>query len=234
MDSVNVFKKHTLGSNKLYHCLIGKRQNVSTSLNDVVDNTLKESAKEKKYDAINISLGYSIDFKKLSKALGMEITRENIKSLAKEIKKCLANPKENISVKGQPLPLLSQIIDKMDSISSRGTKFYIGAGNDGKNSVNLLNLVDNAINVGALEKNNKKADFSCDNSLVNRWEISDLDIERVEGGFDITGHGKADVHYDETTFFQKEKFKGFYHMPLQGTSFSTPKALVRDFSNRIY
>lgn len=237
LDSVNVFKKSIDNYHKVYDyvmdCLKGG-QKIGKSFIDVANEVLSESRAAKKYDAINLSLGIPIDFKKLSKSLGIEITPENIKELSKEIKIRMKNPKEDICIYGQSFSLIGQVIDKMDSISARGTRFYICAGNEGRSQVNLFNLVDGAFNVGALEKDGKKAAFSCDNSLVNRWEISNLDRKKTDKGFDITGHGKTDVYYDEVTFFHKEKFRGFHKLPLQGTSFSAPKALVRDFSNRIY
>lgn len=237
LDSVNVFKKNIDTYRTYYGLLMDKikgEEKVGKSFIDVLNEVLAESATAKKYDAINLSAGISIDFEKLSKSLGIEITPENIKTLSKEIKIRLKTPKEDIYIDGQSLSIIGQVIDRMDSISAKGTQFYISAGNDGRNNINLFNLVDSAFNVGALEKNGKKADFSCDNSLVNRWEISDLNRKKTDKGFDITGHGKTDVHYDEVTFFHKETFDGFHQMPLQGTSFSAPKALVRDFTNRIF
>lgn len=112
-------------------CLKG-RQNVGKSFIGVANEVLSEARAAKKYDAINLSLGIPIDFKNLSKSLGIEITPENIKELSKEIKIRLKNSKEDICIYGQSLSLIGQVIDKMDSISARGTRFYICAGNEGR------------------------------------------------------------------------------------------------------
>lgn len=87
--------------------------------------------------------------------------------------------------------------------------------------------------MGALEKMGKKLLFHViiHSLIAGRFRIL---IEKTDKRFDIIGHGKTDVYYDEVTFSHKEKFRGVHKLPLQGTSFAAPKALVRDFSNRIY
>lgn len=202
-----------------------------TEVFDGVDNclgaVLANIKKGQKYDALNLSQSCDIDLKYLSDNVGVEITPENLAQNKKAILKWLSSPKAKTSgVK------LNSILDKLNKISASGTKVYIGAGNEGKKVFNLFSLANNVKTVGALDNDGKKASYSANNSLVTRWNLGSLKIQKLEdkngkSGFDYTGDGTIDVYSDKTSC----PIKISSWEELEGTSFSTPRALVRDLKN---
>ena len=117
-------------------------------------------------------------------------------------------------------------VDCMDSLSARGTKVYVGAGNGGKEVFNVLSLIDNSITVGAVDSVGEKTYYTCDNSLVNRWEKGALPFKKTENGYQIKfDKSIKNIDKKNTTSF-------WHHSPirnLQGTSYACPRAIVADF-----
>jgi hypothetical protein len=84
-------------------------------------------------------------------------------------------------------------------VIQQGTKVYIGAGNNGPDTFNFYNLAGKAVNVGALDAQGRKAAYSADNSLLNRFEQGTFNIYKVSDGYDITGNGEPDVKNEEVS-----------------------------------
>ena len=208
----------------------GKNFYESDNRKNIIKPLLNDIKNGKKYDAMNISMGIPISFQKFSYQTGINVTAENLSSKVREIKdylikhpnKSLYNGKTD-SIKIGPT---IDFIDGLDSISSKVTRIYIGAGNSGKNSFNLLSLVDNSISVGSLNSQNKKSFYSANNSLVKNWQNDRVPIKRTSDGFNLSGGDKTDIEFDKTT--------GLLKIPAStksGTSFAAPRALVKDLKN---
>lgn len=186
------------------------------------------SQKNKEFDVINLSCGIDTKIKNLSKELNLELTAQNLAEKRQEIKQAMNNYKGNFKIFEMTLDKIAQLINHLDTIASKGTKIYISAGNNGKEYVNLFNLANNTINVGALDSNGEKAIYSSDNSLVNRWENGDVFFKKVEDGYDFTGDSIADIKFSEVAIPFKLKA---YPFKVSGTSFACPRAIVKDLKN---
>lgn len=115
----------------------------------------------------------------------------------------------------------------MDSISSFGTKFYIAAGNNGSNYLNLYSLVDNSITVSACNPfYEEKMSYSGDNSVVRRREDGQIRIQKTKDGFNLTDGEETDVFYNQTSMYLfKNPVK-----ELRGSSIASPRAIIRDYN----
>lgn len=179
---------------------------------------------QEKYDAVNLSKSSDITFKDLSRFIGIKVTPKNVLQNKDEIKKRLfaSNHKDAEYIK--------DIVNSLEKLSKEGTKIYIAAGNKGNKNFNLYTLADGANIVGATKKYGEIAPFSASNMLVNRYERGSFRIKKAkddngQDGFDITQNKKPDILAFETTSKQKKPTL----FDLNGTSFATPQALVRDF-----
>ena len=198
----------------------------------IAEPILKDMRAGKRYDAANISLGVEVGFDDLSEMLGEEITSKNIASKKRKVKDYLLNNPDK-TVKRQLLVFkckskdIMPLVDCMDSLSSKGTKVFVSAGNDGKNKFNLLSLIDNSITVGALDKKGGKTYYTEDHSLVKRWAKGNIPLKKTDNGYQI--------QFDKSTKdIEKSQTTGFWHATLkndiEGTSFSAPRALVEELN----
>lgn len=214
----NVFKK-----NIFQH---SSNDSVAKRLDFVLDSALKKIKKGEKIDAINLSIGFAIPYESFSYEMGERLTPENIESLSKQIKSIMKK-KKRFMIQTQPMKRLAKILDKMDSLSAKGVKIYVASGNSYDSKLNILTLADDVVNVGALTKKGEKAFYSDRNSLVNRWENGVVSPKTAGNGFDITGDGVADVKKKETTAIFPMNLPW---LEFDGTSFASPRAIVKDFS----
>lgn len=180
-----------------------------------------------KYDAANLSVGFSISFSELSERTGIKITKENIALKVKEIKQFFRNnPKKYLtSCNGMDLKMgnINEFYKGMDSLSAKGTKFYVSAANEGPNYLNLVSLVDNAEVIGSVDSMGVKS-YSGRNSLVKRFCNDNVKITRVKGGYSINGSKMKVFDDNQVSDYSKEPFYGKYN----GTSFSSPRIMVLD------
>lgn len=213
-----------------------EKMNISAS--DLKDNYKKADLKLKKIhkevkngkniDAINISMGADVAFDEFNKFSGMDISSENLASKAREIKDyLLLNKDKKIKLAGigkSDIAGIVSFIDNIDSLSSKGAKVYVSAGNSGDDAFNLFSLIDNSTSVGALNSCGEKASYSCDNSLVTRWENGDVECKKVDGGISWTDDNNVDI--------EKKNISNIATIPplldIRGTSFASPRALVKD------
>ena len=190
--------------------------------NNEIDNLLKT-----KYDAANLSVGLSMSFKALSEKIGMNITKENIASKTKEIKQYFRNnPQKYLTtINGIDIKMgyINEFFKEMDSLSARGTKFYVSASNGGAEHLNLVSLIDNAQVIGAADQRGVKG-YSCSNSLINRFCNDAVWITKVKGGYSINGSKIKAFDDNQVTVYSKEPYVGIY----RGTSFSSPRVLAMD------
>lgn len=178
-----------------------------------------------KFDAINMSLGSDISFKTLSELLGFEITPDNIARLKGRVRDSLATSK--YIVNGDPFYLIAKLLNKMDSVALNGSKIYVAAGNEGSTSLNLLSLANGMEVVGACDEFATPKDYSADNSIITRYARDEFPVEATKDGFDITMDGKTDFKFEQMAFpwFATKQPR---EIPLHGTSFAAPNAIIED------
>ncbi len=224
LPNANVYKK------SIPDVFIGQYEHIKDS---VTTPLFKEMRAGKKYDAVNLSLGKEMTFEDMSDMVGEEITPKNVASKRRKIKNFLINnPDYTVATDYFFLKTkakeITEIINCMDSLSARGTKIYVAAGNSGKENFNLLSLIDNSITVGALDKNGKKAYYSTDHSLVKKWKKGIIPLKKTANGYKLKfDNSTKDIKEDETT--------GFWHVSIEnkrGTSYSCPRAIVDDFKGK--
>lgn len=201
-----------------------------TQMSTTVDESSVKNALEyilngqEKYDAINLSKSSDITFQDLSKFIGLKVTAKNVLQNKDEIKKRL------FASSHKDAEYIKDIVNSLEKLSRDGTKIYIAAGNKGNKNFNLYALADGANIVGATKKYGEIAPFSASNMLVNRYERGSFRIKKAkddngQDGFDITQNHKPDILASETTSKRKKPTL----FDLNGTSFATPQALVKDF-----
>ncbi|MBR5303990.1 MAG: hypothetical protein IKU37_04090 [Candidatus Gastranaerophilales bacterium] len=198
---------------------------VVNRFDSLLTSVLECIEKGKKFDAINLSLGFSAKYNVLSKKLGFNITPENIAENAQKVRNVMEKADNQLKVQCFSVKKVVGILEKMDKITSKGTKIYIAAGNSSDRCFNLLTLADNIVSVGGVDKKGNFVVYSDRNTLVNRFENGEVISKSVDSGFDFTGDGIADVKKEETSAFFNfaTVFARF-----EGTSFATPRALVKD------
>jgi len=231
-------EEKTLFSNQAKAILVNQNMFKAMQFNMSRDlgNLYQEIDKGKNYDAINFSKGATVKIEDLSKVTGLPLTRDNLDKYKDEVRKWLKQNNSN-SIKE-----VNTTLESIEKITAKGVPFYVGAGNDGANSVNLYSFAHGATTVGALQNfQNKNAAeataYSADNSLVTRWEQGNIPINKVknaegEDGFDINQDGKPDILKKDTTsnFSLLSLFKK--NEEISGTSFSTPTALGKDLRKK--
>src|SRR5262249_44729468 len=90
------------------------------------------------------------------------------------------------------------------------------------------------VNVGALTANDRKAAYSGDTSLVNRWERGSYGITAVNGGYDLNGNGTPDVTREDTSASTGEPRAVAAIRKYQGTSAEPQtKSLPPDAKQRL-
>ena len=203
---------------------------VATNLNNLLDTIKQDIQFGKKIAAVNLSLGFAVPYQVLSAEarLGDEITPEEVVYMAPYIKENLYKKLgKGFIIQSIPMEKIVTAIKKMDELSKMGVKFYIAAGNSSNDTFSLLTLVDGAVVVGALNDKGKKADYSCDASVVNRWESGEIKPYITDDGYDLTGDSITDFPKTRTT-----SWLDFYlpYMNIKGTSFAAPRAIIKDLS----
>lgn len=139
-------------------------------------NSFKELAdsveKGKKPDAVNLSMATEVKISNLAAVTKLPLTRENLKQYKKQVREWIRNSQ---------LPKIKKLNEELENIerlTAKGIPIYVGAGNKGKNYVNLYSFADRVTTVGALEKNEKtKTPYTVDNSLVTIFEVGNLPIK---------------------------------------------------------
>ena len=181
--------------------------------------------RDEKYDAINMSLGLEFPYDELSDIVGFDVNPENYREQRERVRDSLAT--SNYKTKQFVLKDFAKVLDKMDSITAKGTRFYVSAGNDGVDALNLFTLAKDIECVGARRMDGWKKPYTERHNLVTRYEFDEFPVEKTEDGFDITGDGKTDFTFDQMAFpwFATKQPR---EIPLHGTSFATPNAIIED------
>lgn len=197
-------------------------------INKVLDEVIMAIDSGEKFDAINISLESTLPLKEVSKQLGKQITPENLKE-NRELVKNLILKINNINGDSQ----IKRQFEKLEKITAKGVPVYIAASNGGKSNFNPYSLAKGVKTVGSLDKKGAKANFSADNSLITNWEpgvfgLTTLKDKNNKIGYDITDDGTIDVYPEQLTS-PKEIYQD---SGIEGTSYSTPKAIVRDLKHK--
>lgn len=209
---------------------------------------IQKVLKENKIDAVNLSIGASIDIQAIK-------DNTNIKDLNKysidKHKQEILDDLDSIGTKyPEEYKKLSEIptIERNDSkefikmFSDKNIPLYVASGNDGERYCNEFILYKGTIAVGALDKNGKKAKYSANNTVIKKWSNGDATPVAIYNknkeviGYDITQDGKVDI--------KKEDIKNngrkigvldrlinlFNNKDIFGTSFATPNAIATDIN----
>ena len=201
------------------------KSNFTNNLDTLFTGILKRN---EVFDAINMSLGAEFRYDDLSEIVGFDVNPENYKEQKDRVRDSLAT--SDYATDNYALKDVAKVLDKMDSITAKGTRFYISAGNDGSDALNLLALANDIECVGSRREDGRKKPYTERHNLVTRYEKDEIPIEKTEDGFDITGDGETDFTFKQMSFpitATKEPREGNIH----GTSFATPLALVKDIND---
>lgn len=194
-------------------------------INTALDKVLVKIEHGKKYNALEMPTGDVIPFETLSKLMGTKITPQNVSMHRNALKNFFLtanSDKQYIEEKN--------VLRKLDKISANGIPVYVPAGNNGKDNFNIFSLANRARVVGALTRENKKAGFSGDNSLVTRWSAGMFNVKtecnaKGKCGFDYTGDGTIDTYFPEGITIIMDSGNG-----IMGTSYATSKAVAEDLN----
>lgn len=189
-------------------------------------------------DAVNLSQSIEVPLSLLQEGLNMnDLTTQNLAAKRADVldglRKLAATPEGSGTANEERLAAYWQsadmIIQAMNKFNSQ-TAVFIGAGNRGAESINLLGLTDrpNTFVVGANNTTGKPiADFST-TSLNNRTALGVNAFTPIYAadkttliGVDVTGDNKPDITPQEVT--------GSSFVPgrtIDGTSYATPRALA--------
>ncbi|EKE02786.1 MAG: hypothetical protein ACD_20C00331G0002 [uncultured bacterium] len=176
--------------------------------------TAKRIDKGERVDAINVSIARSFNIDKLAEITGLPLTKGNISNYRNDIRKSIQdfvktfpekikkNPqlKENKSLLAdyKDMKSFDLLFRSIEKVNNKGVKVYIAGGNDGADYVNVYNLADGTINVGAINAIGKKTPYSADNQFITRYVQGSFNSTPVEKnnilkGYDITGSGKVEI-----------------------------------------
>lgn len=161
-------------------------------------------------DEIKNALEHSFETKNMSipeyfSELPEKITPENIAENKQNIKKLikdfysnyknelLENHKTNLKNGVTDTPMedialytpfyiwLHENITQIEKFSKeKNILFTLAAGNDGKNNFNILSLADNIVTVGAINKKGNIAEWSADNSLIDKFSAGKFVYKPVD------------------------------------------------------
>jgi hypothetical protein len=173
-----------------------------------------------------MSLGYEYPYDDLSELVGFDVNPENFREQKKRVRDSLATS-SYVTNFGNSFKQIAEVLNKMDSITARETKIYISAGNDGCDALNLLALANGVECVGSRQNNGRKKPYTERHNLVTRYENDEFPIEKTDDGYDITGDGKTDFTFSQMAFPLTATHEA-REEPLQGTSFATPNAIIKD------
>ncbi len=144
------------------------------------------------YDAVNYSVGIDMPYQVGSQPVTVDnqpLTPQNLATLRDRLLACMPDFRQSYA----------RVLTAMQQVRRAGTPMYVAGGNNANYRFSVLNLLPDAVHVGALDAHGKKTSYSADNSLLNRWAQGTFAITRVNQGFDIDGDGKADVKASEVS-----------------------------------
>lgn len=186
---------------------------------------------KEKYDAINLSSGLIIPYKKLSERLGKEVTPQNLKNKTADIKKLLLsasqNPEVDIESRRQYKEEL-EIIEDLETLTAKGVDVYVAAGNEPE-CFNATTMARGVKSVGGFNEYGMPNTKFCTDSQVDVYGQSVYFPEMVKDktgkiGIDYTGEGDPDFIFSKED--QKETASIDLVTKVTGTSFAVPMVLA--------
>lgn len=200
-------------------------------VDSVLSLLLKKVESKEHIDAINMSIGIDVPYDNFSKeVLGGKLKPKNLKKNRLALRKLLKNDSSKYIVDKLGMirvSLIDSVLTKLDTFAKKGTKIFIASGNEHNSSFNILTLGDGVYSVSAKHSNGGCSNYSNNNSITNRWGNGDIHIVKTKDGYDITGDGKTDIKYNETTCPFKTTASN-----LEGTSFAAPRGLCDEFKKQ--
>lgn len=181
----------------------------------------KDIAKGEKISAVNLSLSKDIDIDFLRNCSNISITRENLSDKRAELRNWFKNPKLSLQAKTlinyksknnkssenieEEFRKINNVLESIESITRKGVPVYTAAGNKGPEFINIFNIANGVIPVGANNTRGEILGLSGNNSLVNRYEQGIYNVSEIQEksgktiGYDITGSGKTEVKNSEVS-----------------------------------
>ena len=196
----------------------------------------------KKYNAVNLSLGNEMQINDMSLFTNFydpkTIDTDNVRDYKEELSdhyKSMNNRTNSlfneIFRKNKPGNELSSI----EEVTKQKVPVFVAAGNESSNSFNVYSLADGVTTVGGEDKTKSRVDYLAQNTLVDRYEKSYLNIKAVktsEGkikGYDINEDGKLDIKNSEVS----GKGKLDNDVTIIGTSISAIEATINEVLNML-
>lgn len=105
-----------------------------------------------------------------------------------------------------------EAVEGMEAIAKR-CPVYLSAGNNGNTMLNTLTLAEGVHKVGAVDAQGEKTHFTASHGLINRFAKGVLAVHKVDGGFDLTGSGRAEV-LDQEVSGGKSRIEQFIGRPV--------------------
>jgi hypothetical protein len=146
--------------------------------------SLKKIQQDGHFDAVNISI---------AKFMENLATPENFSTWRTDTLRDLQNTEDSGG------ELTYSLIEQIQQLIQQGIQVYIAGGNNGPQELNKFTLAEGSINVGASDAQGNREGYSANSPFINRWAQGTYAVRKVQGGFDISGHGEADVLDSEVT-----------------------------------
>lgn len=165
--------------------------------------------------------GEKIDFVSISAAYENEtLKHQKIPNTVEEIKqKQLSEIREYISLQKDFIPSLKALqINK--ELYSRGCRVIMGAGNNGKPSVNVHLIDTGVIGAGALSPNGAKRESSASRLFTDLYARGKYEVILTKEGINISALNGADLKPPK--HMPKLNGEEIYMGDIAGTSFATP------------
>jgi hypothetical protein len=189
-------------------------------------------------DAVNLSLGSVYDIEMMTLQTVSEVTqvplsKENAPQKLGEVRQQLFNlakhphQEERQAYYASYVPLLKGI----EGLTKRGVPVYVPSGNQ-PDEVNPFGLARGAIQVGARDKEGELLPFSANHGMVQRFARGTFSARPVEGGYDLTGNGQAEVSFAEVSGKGSDGNSQQSPLEISGTSFAVPTALAEDLQRK--
>lgn len=189
-------------------------------------------------DAVNLSMGsvYDIELMTLqtmSEVTQVPLSKENAHRKQGEVRNQLFNlaqqprQEERQAYYASYVPLIKGI----ERLTKRGVPVYVPGGNQ-PDEVNPFGFARGAIQVGAKDKDGQVSPFSANHGMVQRYARGTFSARRVEGGYDLTGNGQAEVSFAEVSSQGRGGNPDQKPLEISGTSFAAPIALAEDLKRK--
>lgn len=194
--------------------------------------------------ALNLSLGNSLEIDQIKQLTGYKF---NDNTLSKKDRAKLEHYYQQVFEKSfsQQIPedreltekeetiVTSRIIKVLEDIIAEGTAVFIAAGNEGKSSLNMLNLARGSHSIGSVNTLNNVSSFSPDHKFLEyaqgEFVVNQLVINGKVAGYNLTGGYNIEIKPDEVSNVNKQ-LKPYYGQDFIGKNVKEYVISRKDFN----